>query len=51
MQLSKRNQKDNKKNLIPKVIINNNVVSKIGVSHESIVTLENKVYLETYYDH
>jgi hypothetical protein len=51
MQLSKRNQKDNKKNLIPKVIINNNVVSRIEVSPEPVITLENKMYLETYYDH
>ncbi len=26
-------------------------MSKIGVSHEPIVTLEDKAYLETYYDH
>ncbi len=26
-------------------------MSKLGVSHEPIVTLEDKVYLETYYDH
>ncbi len=27
------------------------MVSRIGMSHEPIVTLEDSVYFETYYDH